>query len=254
MNVTEMSKDYFMIYRSLLRLAEAIFLFLPMTCFSQAIQIERTEIAGGKIIVHYSIIDTVAGKFYSVNAYSSQDNFMHPLAQVSGDAGINLRPGLEKKIVWDPAELGGNFDGKIALEIRARVYVPFIHFEGFQDYKHIKRLKPYAFTWSGGTAQNILNFDLYHKDEKIATFPNIANVGHYTLILPSNVRPGQHYRIRISDSKNKDEVVFTEEFGVRRKIPLALKAVPVLFIAGALYFLMGSDDKASPLPLPALPE
>jgi hypothetical protein len=199
-------------------------------------------------------MDTVAGKFYTVSAYSSQDNFMHPLTQISGDAGINQRPGLHRKIIWQPDELGENFDGKVSLEIRARVYVPFIHFEGFQDYKHIKRLKPYALTWSGGTAQNILNLDLYHRDEKVATFPNIANVGHHTLVLPQHVRPGDHYKIRISDSKNKDEVVFTEEFGVRRKIPLALKAVPGLLLAGLIYFLFNSDPEPAPLPFPTLPE
>lgn len=221
---------------------------------SQHLHIDRTEISGGRIIIHYSIVDTVDSKFYTVRLYASQDNFMHPLKDISGDAGINLRPGMSKKIIWNPAELGERFDGKISLEVRASLYLPFVHFEGFDKYSHIKRLKPYTLTWSGGTAQNVLNFDLYRKDEKITTFPNIANVGHYTLMLPRHIKPGNHYRLRVSDSKNKDEVVFTEEFRVKRKFPLVLKATSAALMVGAVAMLPQSDEGPSPLPSPILPE
>jgi hypothetical protein len=230
-----------------------------MICFSmpamgQQLAIDRSEIASGKIILHYSIQDTVSQRFYTVRAYSSKDNFLHPLALVDGDAGIGLRPGKDKKLVWDPKELGENFDGKVAIELRAVLYVPFVHMEGFHEYRTVKRLKPYSLTWSGGTPQNVLNIEVYRRKEKVTVFPNIANVGHYNIELPKHIRPGKHYSLKISDSKNKDEVVFSDEFKVRRKYPLALKILSVLAVAGATYFLLDGDQGPAPLPMPVLPE
>lgn len=220
---------------------------------SQKLEIAKTEISDDKIIIYYNIEDTLQNRFYTVRLYSSLDDFMHPLEQISGDAGVSLRPG-QKKIVWDPKELGESFNGKVALEIKARTYVPFVHFEGFESFKNIKRLKPYTLTWSGGTPQNILNFDLIHDDKKITTFPNIANVGHHTMLLPRTIRPGI-YKLRISDSKNRDDVVFTDEFRVKRKIPLALKMLPALAFSGIVY-LMLSKETPQPfsIPDPVTPE
>jgi hypothetical protein len=229
-------------------------IFISTSTFGQQLLIERTELKEGKIMLHYSVVDSVAGKFYTVRLYGSQDNFMHPLSKTSGDVGIALRPGLHNKIVWDPTELGDQFEGSVALELRATVYVPFVHFEGFQSHRSIKRLRPYSLTWSGGSTQNVLNIELYRKNKKVHTFPNIANVGHYSILLPKHIRPGNHYKFRISDSKNKDEVVVTEKFSVRRKIPLLLKATIFIGLAGVGYVLLLPPESRSMLPFPSEPE
>jgi hypothetical protein len=241
-----------MILRKVFILASTVLAF-SVNVFPQNLEIEKTETANGKINLHYSIIDTVAGKFYTVRVYSSQDNFMHPLTRISGDAGINLRPGLHKKITWDPAELGEAFSGKVKLEVRARQYIPFVHFEGFKGYTKIKRLKPYTVTWSGGASSNVLNLELLRGDEKITVFPNLANVGHHTILLPQDVKPGKGYRFRISDNRNKDEVVVTEEFQVKRKIPLLLKIMPALVVGGIIYGLLPQNEPNNNIPDPVVP-
>jgi hypothetical protein len=169
--------------------------------------------------------------------------------------GLEVKPGNNNKFSWDAkAELGENFSGSVSLEIRGKLYIPFVRFGGFDEYKAIKRLKPYEITWSGGTPQNILNFDLYRGEKKVMTFPNIANVGHYKLTLPKDVKPGKDYRLRISDTKNKDEVVYTGAFIVKRKTPLLLKILPVLALGYAATLLGGGGDSGpGNIPDPIVP-
>lgn len=207
---------------------------------SQQLSIDNTSIENERINIHYTLSDTTAGNRYTVRLYGSHDNYLSPLESLEGDAGINIRPGSHK-ISWNPSELGTSFAGSVSLEVRARIYVPFVQFEGFEEYKKIKRLKPYTLTWSGGTERNILNFDLMKGDKKVLAIPGIANTGHHTLVLPQSIKPGD-YSLRISDSKNKDEVVFSDEFKVQRKWPLLIKALPVLVVGGIVSQLARKSD------------
>lgn len=231
------------------------FLFLILACASipaaaQNFTMKRIELADQKVILHYDLTDTVVNRSYTLNLYSSQDNFLNPLQKTTGDIGMEVKPGLNKKITWDAtSELGPDFDGNVAFEIRGRLYVPFIRISGFDEYKVIKRGKEYAITWSGGTPQNILNFDLYKGDKKVNTFANIANVGHNKLTLPTDTKPGKDYRLRISDTKNKDEVVTTGTFTVKRKVPLLMKILPLAAVAYIITLFGDDDPKEIPDPI-----
>ena len=108
-------------------------------------------------------------------------------------------------------------------------------------YQVIKRGKAKTMTWSGGTRQNILNFSLYKGDEYIDVIPNVANSGSYDMIIPTSVKPGKGYYFLVSDSKNKDQVMKTNTFTVKRKVPLGLKLLPIALI-GVIPFVLGGDD------------
>jgi Ser-Thr-rich glycosyl-phosphatidyl-inositol-anchored membrane family len=215
---------------------------------AQEFSIKRFELAGDKLIVFYDLIDTVKNRHYTVTVFSSRDNFLNPIQRVNGDVGLEVAPGLQKKIVWNvKEELGKDFAGGVGVEIRGRLYVPFVRFGGFEDFKVRKRGVPFTITWTGGTRQNVLNFDLYNGDTKIWTQAGVGNTGHYELTIPTDVKPGQGYRFKVSDTKNKDEVVYTETFAIKRKVPLAFKVVPVLAVAGAAAFLFkGGSGPATP--------
>ena len=219
---------------------------------AQDFSVKRVESSQGKINIYYDLLDTL-GRGYSINVYASRDNFIAPLQKISGDAGLEIKPGRNKKIVWDATELGADFDGKVALEVRGRVYIPFVRFEKFEEYKAIKRGKPYDVTWTGGNSQNILNFDLYKGDKKITTIPNVANVGRHKITLPTSVKPGKNYRFKISDTKNKDEVVYTGNFTVKRKVPLLIKVLPVLGVGALVYLLTGGNKGPDNIPDPVNP-
>jgi hypothetical protein len=223
-------------------------------CRAQQFTIKRVELANQQVIVHYDLTDDVTGRSYTLNVYGSHDNYLNPLQKITGDAGLEIKPGLNRKFVWDAkSELGENFSGSVALEVRGRLYIPFVRFTGLEDYRVLKRGKPYQLTWSGGTQQNILNFDLYKGDKKVTTFTNIANVGNYKLTLPTDTKPGKNYRFKISDTKNKDEVVYTSMFAVKRKTPLLLKILPVLAV-GYLATTLGGSDTSKQIPDPIEPQ
>lgn len=226
-------------------------ILIPGITFAQSFSITKVELVADKVNVYYDAIDP-ENRGYTVSVFSSRDNFITPLEKVSGDVGLEVRSGGNKKIVWSAKEeLGSDFNGKVSLEIRGRVYIPFVRLDNM--YKSMKRGKPYEFTWTGGTQQNILNFDLYKGDTKITSFPNIANVGHTTLTLPTTTKASGGYKFKITDSKNKDQIVYTSQFAVNRKIPLLLKAVPVILIGGAVYGVTKANQGPQNIPDPASP-
>jgi hypothetical protein len=200
------------------------FILLSGVLTAQDFSIKRVELAGPAINIYYDLVDSVMTRTYTISLFSSKDNFITPMQKVSGDLGLEVRPGQNKKITWYAKdELGAEFVGKVSVEIRGRVYLPFIKLD--QMTKAMKRLKSYELTWTGGTQQNILNFELFQGDEKVTNFPNIANVGHYTLNLPRDTKAGHHYYFKITDSKNKDQVVISPQFSVKRKMPLVAKGM-----------------------------
>jgi hypothetical protein len=226
----------------------ALFLLLSapfISAHSQDFAITQFELAGDKLIISYNLIDTAKGRRYTVAAYSSRDNYLSPLQKVTGDAGLEIAPGVNKKIIWNAKEeFGAEFSGRVSVEIRGRMYVPFVKLTDFADYKVRKRGVPFVVTWTGGTRQNVLHFDLYKGDTKVWTQPGVGNTGHYELTIPTNVKPGSGYRFKISDSKNKDDVVYTEVFTIKRKVPLLLKAIPVVAVGAVAYIVLKPKPEA----------
>jgi hypothetical protein len=216
-------------------------------CFAQSIEIKGIEFRDSKLVIDYDLLDSLEGRFYSVRVYSSTDGFLNPLTKIMGDEGLEVKPGRDKTIAWAfKEELPPGFDGKVSVEVRGRIFVPFIGVAGINHYKVFKRKRKYNLTWTGGTAQNVLNFDLYNGEKKVHTFPNLANVGHYAFEFPPHIKPGKDYRFRISDTKNKEEVVYTESFRIKRKAPLLLKIIPTLVVGYAAYFFLQSGKKGAP--------
>ncbi|MGJ3236900.1 Ser-Thr-rich GPI-anchored membrane family protein [Marivirga sp.] len=205
---------------------------------AQRVEIEEIYFEDAKIHIIYELLDSKEDRPYQLKLYSSKDKFISPLTAVSGDVGVEIYPGNGKVIIWDPfEEYGQDFSEEINLEIRGRVYVPFVKLDDF-NYESLKRGKSYEITWTGGASSNILNIAIYKGDNKVSVFQNIANVGQYTLDIPKKIEVGKNYRLRISDNKNKDDVVYSKEFAIKRKIPLALQIAPVAVIGAGVYFLL----------------
>jgi hypothetical protein len=219
---------------------------------AQVFTINHLEKADTKINIFYDLVDTVVSRSYTIALFSSADNFISPLQKVKGDVGLEVKPGRNKKIVWDAKdELGAEFDGSVNLEVRGRVYIPFIQLDGLNAV--FRRLTPTEITWTGGTEQNILNIDLYKGDEKIISFPNIANVGHYKITIPYSVKPGKDYRLRITDYKNKDQIVFSQPLEVTRKFPTALKIMPFVLIGMGTIIATSCSPGTENIPDPITP-
>jgi hypothetical protein len=217
---------------------------LALGCFSflatvaQTITIKKVELAGEKIIVHYDLEDGNPNNEYKLDLFSSADNFVTPLTKVTGDVGDEIKPGTGRKIEWNVREELGGYKGRLSLEIRGKVYIPFVKLQNFDTERSYKRGKSYGLAWKPGST-NPINIELYKGGQRIDGAMNIPNNGGHTLYIPSHAKKGSDYRLKITDTKNTEDVLYTKEFQVNPKVPLALKVLPVLAVGGAVVFLSG---------------
>lgn len=241
--------------------AKGIFylLFVIPICwtYSQNLDIKSVSMKGNDIIINYDLLDDDLTHKYTLRLYSSQDNFVQPLANVEGDVGIDQSVGGNKQIIWHAKdELGDDFKGDVSLELKGKLYIPFVTLNNFEDITSMKRSRPYNVTWAAGRGSNVLTFDLFNgKNEIVHTYTNIANVGEYQLEIPKDVKPRKNYRFRITDQRNKEDVVFTPYFTIRRKVPLAAKVGLVGLAGSGLFLLSGSQSPdAGGSEIPLLPD
>lgn len=222
----------------------SILITLAFSAYAQEFDIRKVELTTDRIILHYDLLDTTKGHVYTIRLYSSRDSYSAPLKKVSGDVGLEITPGLNKKLTWSSREeLGPTFAGDIDLEIRGRIYIPFLRFEGFENIRTIRRGDPRTITWTGGSRQNVLNFDLYKGDNLVWTRSGVANDPHVLeLVIPTNVKPGSGYYFRVSDSKNKDQEVRTPSFSIKRKYSLGLKAGVIAVVGSIVYLLIPKPE------------
>lgn len=229
--------------------------------YSQQLQIKSVILKGQDIIITYDLSDQNIEHNYSLSLYSSEDNYVQPLKEVEGDIGIDQSIGGNKQVVWHAAkELGADFNGDVSIEIKGRIYIPFVSLNNFEDINAMKRGRAYNITWTAGRGSSVLTFDLFNKNNEIVhTFTNIANVGEYELEIPKDVKPGKNYRFRITDQKNKEDIVYTHRFNVKRKVPLYVNLALLGLTGTSGYLLVGSlqggesQSQAGLLPDPITP-
>lgn len=236
--------------------------FATTNLLAQKATIKRVDLAGDKIIVFYDLEDSNASNEYSLSLYSSRDNFSASLKNVKGDIGSEVKPGTNKKVEWNIREEIGNYKGNISLELRGKVYLPFVRIQNFDTKKSYKRGKSYDINWKPGNA-NPVHIELLKGNARIQGDLNNPNNGQYLLSLPSKATPGKDYRLRITDSKNSSEVIYTDYFKVKPKVPFLLKALPVVAVGGILAVLLGGNktttggggtgNTGSEISLPPLP-
>lgn len=209
--------------------------------FSQEVQITNVQMKGEDMLITYNLIDERIDRSYSMHLYNSLDNFIQPVKSVSGDVGIDIPVGANKTITWNiKEELGADFNKGIQVEIKGQVYVPFIELDGIERGMTLKRGKASDIRWTGGRGDNILSVDLYQGEKLVRGFGELPNTGSATLKMPSGVPPGKNYRYKISDERNRDEVVFSPAFEVKRKYPLAIQVGSGIAIGVFGYYLIKS--------------
>jgi len=207
---------------------------------AQVVTIQKVELAGEKIIVHYDLEDSNPNNEYKLDLYSSVDNFGTPLAKVKGDIGPEIKPGTGRKVEWSIREELGGYKGKISLEIRGKVYIPFVKLQNFDTERSYKRGKSYSMSWKPGNS-NSINIELYKGGQRISGEMNQPNNGGHTFFIPPQAKKGSDYRVKITDTKNSEDVLYTSEFKVKPKIPVLLKVIPVAAVIGGIVFIAGQS-------------
>ena len=102
-------------------------MIITLFCFGwlystgQKIQNLNASFLDGKAIVTYDVIGTKANQTYTIDLYSSHNNFASPLKNVTGDVGKNIKAGTGKKIIWDAASELTEFSGDISFKIKGEL-------------------------------------------------------------------------------------------------------------------------------------
>lgn len=229
----------------------ALFLLLCLSANAQKMAVKKVELAGEKIIVHYDLEDSNPNNEYQISLYSSQNNFATALAKVSGDVGNEIKAGAGKKITWSAREELGPFKGKLSLEVRGKVFLPVAKLSNISLGKKFKRGKSHTITWKPGNT-NAVHIELMKGGQRVGGDLNQPNNGSFQLYIQPHTAIGKDYVLRITDSKNPEDVVTSPVFGVSRKVPLLLKVAPV--IAGGAVVLLLTRPTDDEIPNPEFPK
>ncbi|MCK6618460.1 MAG: GPI anchored serine-threonine rich family protein [Cyclobacteriaceae bacterium] len=212
----------------------AFLLVSVFTSNAQTVAISWVEISGTKIIVHYDLETSNPNHEFTINLFSSKDNFSAPLTKVTGDVGNEIKPGKDKKIIWDVVAELGSFKGDLELEVRGKIFVPFMKLTNFDTEKKYKKGKSYPLTWTSGNMGGQIDIELYDGQTRVHSDRNVANSGKFEWVIPGSVKPGSNYRLKFTDTKNREEVIYTKEFRIVPKMPMAAKALIGVAVAGGL--------------------
>ncbi len=213
--------------------------FISFAGISQTVVIKKIELAGEKVIVHYDLEDNNPNNEYQVSLYASKDKYSAPLVKVKGDIGSDVKAGIGRRVEWNLLEEYGGYKGKLSLEIRGKVFVPFVRLKDFDTKKTYKRGKSYPVAWRPGNT-NPIHIELFSGTQKVGGELNHPNNGSYSMAIGSRVKPGKDYRLKITDSKKSDEIIYSDYFSVAPKIPFIVKLIPALAVVGGVVFLVGS--------------
>lgn len=241
-----------------LLLALILFSSLTNKLLAQTINIDFIEFVGRNVVVHYTLDDgEKANRQFLVQLYSSQDNFTTPLTRVSGDFGTEVTAGFDKKIVWDITKELGSYEGTLSLELRGRVYVPFVKLN-LKENQVFKRGKNYPLNWTSGNLSGLVNIELYNgAGERIWGENNVQNVGKFDWFIPASVRKGNQYTLKFTNAKDRNDAVFSKLISIRPRIPLLAKIGAGALIGVAATFVSGSGEaptnEATPYPTPISP-
>ncbi len=222
-------------------LLTALFVSGFVYCFSQRIENIKASFQDGKVIVLYELNGANPTQKFSVEIFCSHNNFSSALAKVSGDVGKDIAPGAGKKIVWNVEDELGEFKGEISFRIKgSEIIAPFV-FKTPLEGNSIRRGKKTELKWEGGSANQNIKLDLYKGTEHISTVVETKNSGQYTWSVPKDLSKGS-YTLKLDGGQSN---VTTGVFQVKSKIPLLLKAFPILGLGGLAVALGGGGGGGS---------
>lgn len=227
---------------------------LTSSAYAQKLSMHRIELVRDRLLVYYSLEDENPNHQYQVDLYSSKDNFATPLTKVKGNVGSEVKPGKELSIEWNIVQEIGNYAGDIAIEVRARVYIPFVKITGFKEGAVFKRGRTYPLLWTSGNMGGQVDIELYNGQSRVGGDRNVPNTGKYEYAIPGSVKPGKDYKLKFTNTRNRDEFVMSSTFRIAPKIPFIVKVGGAAVILGGVALLAGSGggssgdpDKPSPL-------
>jgi hypothetical protein len=221
-----------------------LFCIIPSFAFSQKIENLKAEVRGEKVIVNYDLDLGTTGK-YKISLYSSHNNFETAVNRVTGDVGDGVTAGKNKQLVWNSKAELGNFKGKLIFEVRAELILPLAFIASTHS---ARRGKVLSIKWKGGDTRKGVKLELLDGGVVTSSLGTTPNRAAFDWTIPANQKIGNDYQVRIT---NANEIVTTQPFSIKHRIPLLVKLIPLVIVAVVLlpHFKSNSTtDNALPRP------
>lgn len=227
------------------------FLALPIHHLAaQSIQNVKATFQDGKAIIVYDLTGGRASQKYSLELFSSHNNFSTPLARLSGDFGKSTAGGMGKKIIWNAAEELGEYHGDITFRVKGSLIIAPFAFTTPAEGSSMRRGKKANLAWDGGSPSQNVKLELFKGTERISAVTETQNSGQYTWSVPKGLTKGS-YTLKLTAEK---ESVTSKPFTVKSKMPLLLKIIPFVAVGGVVAALGGgSKGEGAASDLPAAP-
>lgn len=220
-----------------------------ITGFAQSIQNLSATFDNGKVIVAYDVVGAKPDQTYSLDLYSSHNNFTTPLTNVSGDVGKNIKAGAGKKIIWDAASGLGTFNGQVTFRVKGEMApLPFV-FKSPARGASARRGKNINILWDGGNPEQSIRLELFKGNDRVINLGETKNSGQHAWSIPKDFSKGT-YAVRLTAEQ---EVKQSELFKVKARIPMLVKVLPILAAGGAAILLAGRGGDKTNNDLPAAP-
>lgn len=226
-----------------------LFLLTPYILLAQEITDFTYQLVDTRVEISYTLSGQASDR-YEVNLYHSLDNYTRPLTQVTGDIGMDIVPGRNKKVTWDAKTELGEFKGGLSLKLRS-VFIPFLTFDISKGSK-FKRGKSAEIRWDGYSGK--LDLELYQGRNRVSTLAALSSASSFTWNIPKEFNLGSEYRMKASGNGRE---VYSGPFSVKRKVPMALWIAPGVAVVGGIVAIIagsgGTEPEANLIPEPIGP-
>ena len=213
-------------------------LFLaPLAVYSQKIVNTKAEALGEKIVITYDLAEGEPGDNYTVTLFASHNNFIAPLSKVVGDVGPGIKQGKGKRIEWESKAELAKYKGPLTFEIEVKVIAPFALKTSLTA---ARRGKSLPLKWRGGDQDQTVRIELLKAGVVEGTLGTIENKGFYEWNVAAKQRPGKDYSLRLVNGK---ETVNSQTFAIQHKVPIWVKALPVVAIGVGVVLLIPKPCK-----------
>ncbi len=195
------------------------------------------------IIILYNLVAEVNNETFNIIPYVVFPDSTTRIFHVTGDVGIGITPGTNKKILWDFNTEIDFFVGTVSFLITPKYVFPISN-----DHSKMKRGKTYNHRLPDGLSKNYKLFLYNYKKELIEVdLPFQFYDDRLEISFPRKTRP-RKYQLLLK-SNTSEEVIYTRPFKIKRKVPLFTYALPVIAF-GAYYAYTTATEVTRNLPEP----
>jgi len=229
-----------------------VFFSLP----AQSQRIENVKISKNEnnLTLEFDLISENENDIFEIGILKVIDNTPEIVQNVTGDVGLNVEKGFNKKAIIDLEKEFGGEPLSVKFIISAIVSTPFVTII-LEEQEKIKRGKNRLITWEGGDGDEILAIELHQLDSLIEHLSNSLNTGSFLWKPSSDLVLGKDYQLKIININNPMNYSLSEPFELTSKYPWPVKVGAILASAGIISIIgqITQGDSVIPDP-PTIPK